>query len=123
MTHKLTLLLALLAACCLTAAAADINGKWVAQVPGRDGQTRETSFEFKAAGESVAGTMSGRQGNQVPISDGKLSGDTLTFVVSMEMGGNPVKWNFTGKVKGEEIQFRREGGMGQPREFVAKRAK
>jgi hypothetical protein len=123
MTHKLTLLLALLAAFCLTAAAADINGKWVAQVPGRDGQTRETSFEFKAAGESVTGTMSGRQGNQVPISDGKLSGDTLTFVVSMEMGGNPVKWNFTGKVKGEEIQFRREGGMGQPREFVAKRAK
>ena len=26
--------------------ASDVNGKWVAQVPGRDGQTRETIFNF-----------------------------------------------------------------------------
>ena len=28
--------------------AGDVNGKWVAQVPGRGGQTRETTFNFKA---------------------------------------------------------------------------
>ena len=33
-------------------AAAGVDGKWVAQVPGRGGQTRETTFNFKAEAQS-----------------------------------------------------------------------
>lgn len=103
-------------------AAADVTGKWVAQVPGRDGQTRETTFDFKADGDKLAGTMSGR-GEPAPIADGKIAGDTISFTVTREFGGNTFKWSFTGKVAGDEIRMKRESAQGQPQEFVAKRAK
>jgi hypothetical protein len=103
--------------------AADLTGKWVAQVPGRDGETRETVFTFKAEGGALSGTMTGRQGQETPIADGKISGDAISFTVTMERGGNTIKWNYSGKVSGDEIQMRREGGRGEPREFVAKRAR
>jgi hypothetical protein len=123
MKRTLFVLLALSLLLGLAALAADINGKWVAQVPGREGQTRETTFTFKVAGETVTGSMSGMQDQQIPISDGKLVGDALTFVVSMERGGNTMKFNYSGTVAGDEIKLKRDGGQGQPREFVAKRAK
>ena len=58
------------------------------------------------------------------ITDGKVDGDTVTFSVTREMGGNTVKQNYTGKVAGDEIKFSvvREGGQGQAREFTAKRS-
>jgi opacity protein-like surface antigen len=102
--------------------AADVTGKWVAQVPGRDGQTRETTFTFKAEGETLTGSVTGRQGD-VPITDGKISGDDLSFTVVMNFQGNEVKMLYKGKVAGQEIKFtrQREGGD-QTQEFVAKRA-
>jgi len=106
----------------VAALAADIGGKWVAQVPGRNGQTRETTFNFKVDGDKLAGTVSGRQGD-TPIAEGKVSGDTVTFVVNVDRGGETTKQTYAGKIAGDEIKFKREGGQGQPREFTAKRAR
>jgi hypothetical protein len=123
MTKTVVCVLALICVLAAVGLAADISGKWSAQVPGRDGQAREQVFTFKVAGDAVTGTMSAGQAGEAPIADGKLSGDTLTFTVTREMGGNSVKWNFTGKIAGDEIKLKREGGQGQPREFTAKRVK
>ena len=101
--------------------AAEASGKWSAQVPGRSGQMRDVTFVLKASAENLTGTMSGRNGD-VPISDGKVNGDDISFSVTQDFGGNSVTQKFTGKVTGNEIKFRREGGQGQPIEFVAKRA-
>lgn len=106
----------------LGAFAADVTGKWTAQVPGRQGATREQTFNFKADGDKLTGTISGRQGD-VAISDGKISGDTITFTVKMEYGGNSVEQKYTGTIAGDEIKFKREGGQGAAREFTAKHAK
>jgi hypothetical protein len=105
--------------------AADVSGKWVAQVPGRGGQTRETTFNFKADGGKLTGTVSGMQGDN-PISDGKVSGDDVSFTVALSFNGNDIKMTYKGKVSGDEIKFTRtvEGG-GQtrpPQEFTAKRS-
>lgn len=100
---------------------ADLSGKWTAQVPGRSGNMREVTFTFKADGGSLTGTMSGRNGD-IQIADGKIAGDDVSFTVTQEFGGNSVKQSFTGKVAGSEIKFKREGGQGEPIEFVAKRA-
>jgi hypothetical protein len=104
--------------------AADVTGKWVAQVPGRGGETRETTFNFKVEGEKVTGTMSGFQGD-VPISDGKISGDDISFKVKISFNDNEITLLFTGKVSGDEIKFTRtrEGGTNPGTEFTAKRAK
>lgn len=123
---KLRMLLsatALLGLLAITAAAADVTGKWTAQVPGRDGQTRETTFNLNQEGAKLTGTMSGRQGD-VPISDGKVAGDSLSFTVNMNMGGNQIKLLYKGTISGAEIKFtrQREGGDQPPQEFIAKRA-
>lgn len=107
----------------LVAQAADITGKWTAQVPGRDGQTREQTFTFKVEGEKLTGTTTGR-GGDVAITDGTIKGDAIAFSVVMNMGGNDIKILYKGTVAGEEIKMtrQREGGDQPPTEFVAKKA-
>jgi len=107
----------------LTALAADISGKWTAQVPGRGGQTREQTFNLKADGSTLTGTVSGR-GGDMPIAEGKIDGDTISFTQTMEVQGNTMKFLYKGTVSGDEIKFSRtrDGGEGQAQEFTAKRA-
>ena len=123
MITRILFALTLIAALSAVVLAADVTGKWTAQVPGRDGQTREQIFNFKVDGDKLTGTMSLPQGQETAIADGKVSGDTLTFTVTREMGGNTVKLTYTGTISGDEIKFKREGGRGPAREFTAKRAK
>ncbi|HEU0179653.1 MAG TPA: hypothetical protein VFV58_35935 [Blastocatellia bacterium] len=105
--------------------AADVSGKWTAQVPGRNGQTRETTFNFKVEGDKLTGTMSGMQGGDNPISDGKISGDEISFTVKISFNGNDVTLLYKGKVSGDEIKMTRsrQGGDQPGQEFTAKRAK
>ena len=106
----------------MTAAAADVAGKWVGNMPTRDGQTRETTFEFKASGDTLTGTMSGPQG-AIEIKDGKISGGDLSFKVSFDAGGNTIVLLFKGTVSGDQIKFtRRREGADQSQEFTAKKA-
>jgi hypothetical protein len=125
-------MIAVLAVFALAASAADITGKWVAQIPGRQGGTMEQTFNFKQAGEKLTGTISSMRGDQ-EISEGKVVGDSVSFVTVMSFGGNEMKMVYKGTVAGNEIKFTRtmEGGPGGggggrgpggPMEFVAKKA-
>jgi uncharacterized protein (DUF2147 family) len=104
--------------------AADISGKWTAQVPGRDGQTRETTFDLKQDGEKLTGTTN-TPGGDVAIADGTVKGDDIAFTVAMSFNGNDVKLLYKGKVTAEGIKFTRtrEGSDRPPAEFVATKAK
>lgn len=104
--------------------AADVTGKWMAQVPGRQGATVETTFNLKVEGDKLTGTMSSPQGD-VAIGEGKVSGDDISFSVTREFNGNSFKIIYKGKVAGEEIKFTRtiEGRDVPPTEFTAKKAK
>jgi len=118
-----TMLLALMAILCFSfvASAASVDGKWTADVPGRNGNQTNT-FTFKTSGNTVEGTV-GTQRGDTPIADGKLDGDTLTFTVMRpgRGGGDPTKVTYTGKVKGDSIDFSVEAGRG-PQTFTAKKA-
>jgi hypothetical protein len=102
--------------------AADVTGKWTAQVPGRDGQPMEMVFNLKAAGAELTGTVVSPRGEQ-QIAEGKIDGDSISFSTTLEFGGNTMKLIYKGKVAGDEIKFtrEREGQDGPPREFTAKR--
>ena len=115
-----TVLFLLLAA--VAVFAADVNGKWVAQVPGRGGETREATFNLKADGNQLTGSVTTPRG-EMQISDGKIDGDNISFTEELEFNGNHVKLLFKGKVAGDEIKFtrQREGGE-RVQEFTAKRA-
>lgn len=125
-TKQLLLSLSLLLAFLTVAWAADVDGKWTAQVPGRQGNLQETTFTLKAEGEKLTGTMTGRQG-EVAISDGTIKGSNLSFNVVRETPNGNFKFVYKGVLAGDEIKFTRtrEGGQGggTPQEFTAKRVK
>ena len=104
-------------------AAADVSGKWSGDVPGRGGDTTPTTFMFKADGDKLTGTMNGSQG-ELPLEDGKVSGDQIAFSTTLNFGGNSIKILYKGTVSGDQIKMtrQREGGSGQIREFTLKRA-
>jgi len=107
----------------VSAFAADVTGKWTAEVPGRNG-AMTTTFNFKVEGEKLTGTVSGRNGDTA-ITDGTVKGDDIAFNVAVSFNGNDMKLVYKGKVAGEEIKFTRtrDGGDMPAQEFVAKRAK
>jgi hypothetical protein len=116
--------LALVLMAVVQAAGADVSGKWTASVPGRNGQTRDQTFTFKADGETLTGSVSGMQGAEIPISDGKIAGSNISFNVTMNFQGNEVKLKYEGAVAGDEIKFTRSReGSDQKQEFTAKRVK
>jgi hypothetical protein len=120
--HNCFLIAAMAILLMMTASAADVAGKWVGPMPTRDGQTRETTFDFKASGDKLTGTMSGPQG-AVEIKEGKISGGDISFKVSFEAGGNTIALVFTGTVSGDEIKFtRKREGADQSQTFTAKKA-
>ena len=97
-----------------SAFAADVTGKWVAESQGRNGPT-QTTFNFKAAGTALTGTVSGR-GGDTEIADGKINGEDISFTVVRKMGEMEMKLLYKGKVAGDEIKMTMEieGGMGGP---------
>jgi hypothetical protein len=102
--------------------AADVTGKWTAEVPGRDGTPRTQTFTFKQDGSALTGTVSSPMGDSA-ISEGKVDGDTISFVVKREFNGNEIKMGYSGKMEGSELKMKREGrNGGAAQEFTAKKS-
>jgi hypothetical protein len=118
----MTLLAAVLALCAMAASAADINGKWTGQVPGRQG-TQETTFTFKAPGAELTGTVTNQMGDQ-QITAGKVDGDNISFSTILNFNGNEITINYKGAVSGSEIKMTREvqGRGAGPQAFTLKKA-
>ena len=100
-----------------TVAAADISGKWLAQVPGPNHLLLEPTFTFKVDGAKLTGTMTYPLGDQVyrlDITEGKVGGDDVSFVVVGKIGNAETRWIFKGTVAGNKIEFAMEmqGGQG-----------
>ncbi len=100
--------------------AGDASGTWKGSYAGRDGQTREATITLKSEGEKLTGTVSGR-GGDAPIKDGVVKGNDISFSVVRDFGGNQVTVKYTGKLSGDEIQFKVEAGE-RSYDMVAKRA-
>lgn len=118
----------LLAGCLVAAAmwAADVTGKWTAEMPGRGGNTMTMTMNLKADGDRLTGTVSGRNGD-TDITDGKIDGDNISFKVVREFNGNQVTQLYKGTVNGDTIHFSvtREGrntAGGEGRQFDAHRS-
>jgi hypothetical protein len=121
MTKVLTAVLAGCLLLAVSALAADLTGTWSGQMPTRDGGTRDVTFKLKQSGAALTGTMSAFD-NDIEIKDGKVDGDKLSFMVTLEFNGNEVKLLFAGTVKGNELEMTREReGSGSKQSFTLKR--
>ena len=103
-------------------AAGDVNGKWTAEMPARNGgEKRVQTFTFKADGDKLTGSIATPMGER-PITDGTVKGDEISFTMEMKTpNGDSRKMTYTGKVAGDEIHFKISGGQ-RDREITAKRA-
>ena len=88
----------------MTIMAADVTGKWTAEMPGRDGNTMTTTMNLKADGSALTGTVSGRRGD-TDISAGKVDGSNVTFDVVREFNGNKMTTHYIGTLDGDTIHF------------------
>lgn len=95
----------------LSALAADLSGTWTGVIPARNNEVQDLTFRLVHKGDTVAGKLY-RDTTSVPILDGKIEGDRISFrVESEEQVGNVfvvIKYNFTGSIKGTEIELTRE---------------
>lgn len=102
---------------------ADIDGKWTGSIAGPDGgQGFPASYTFKADGNTLTGTSLGPDNGQIPIKNGKIDGNNISFSISFDMGGQEMKMDFKGVLSGDQIKMSFDM-MGTPSEFVVKRAK
>jgi hypothetical protein len=103
--------------------AADISGKWEAEYQTPNGQTRQNTFNFEVKGDAVTGTVASARGEN-KIEEGKIKGEEISFVVIRNFNGNDMKFQYQGKIAGDEIKFKVTVGEGDRTfEMTAKRAK
>jgi hypothetical protein len=100
----------------LPALANGIDGKWNATVDGGPGGPVELVLQFKAEGEKLTGDISAAMMPEaMPISDGVIKGETLSFKLSLTMmeGAPPLVINYTGTLKGDDLTLKSVMDMGQ----------
>ena len=107
----------------MTAAAADIAGIWKAVVETPNG-TMESTLDLKVAGTKLTGTVTSAQMPATPISDGKVDGDNLSFVVKRDGPNGQFVINYQGTVSGDDMKLKIEiPQFDRSFDMVAKRAK
>jgi len=101
------------------ALAADVDGKWTGTIPGMD---IPVAYTFKADGATLTGTSSGPNDTTVPIKNGKIDGNNISFSVTFDMGGQEMKLDYKGVVSADQIKLSFDM-MGQTTEILVKKAK
>jgi len=113
--------------------AVNIDGTWKGTFSGgMGGQPMELTYNFKGEEDTLTGTVNGGPGQWIPLKDGKIDGNNISFKVDVDFGGMKMKFNYKGVIKGDEIELsftsKTEGGapgMGSspPQSLTVKRVK
>jgi hypothetical protein len=116
---KAGLLISILA---VVASAADITGTWKADLETPQG-TVQVNYTFKQDGGTLTGTWQAAQSPTVEITEGKVTGDKVSFVVKIGPNGE-MTFAHEGTIKGDEIQLTmKPSGEFPGSSVVAKRVK
>ena len=106
------------------AGAANVAGEWKAEFDTQIGVQKYT-YTLQQDGDKVTGKANSDiagEKREVELKEGKLDGDTITFVEVFDFQGNEVRIAYKGKIAGDEIKFTRNVGDFATEEFAAKRA-
>ena len=132
MNRKIVIAGIVLLALAFVAAAADVTGKWTSEQPGRNGGApRVTTYDLKAEGGKLTGTVTAAMGRGEPtpiqITNGKIDGDKISFEVTRDFNGTPftTKYEFTAKgdtMTGKVTRPGMNGGDPTTTDITAKRA-
>jgi hypothetical protein len=84
--------------------AADVDGKWTGTMstPGGD---FPITFTFKADESKLTGSMTGMDGMEIPIANGKIEGNQISYTVTIDFGGMALEMVYKGVVTPAEIKL------------------
>src|SRR4051812_49250746 len=120
---KTCITLLTLAMASLSALAADLTGRWKAEFNTQRGLQKYT-FTLKQDGTSVTGKANVEREDEkreAALKEGKVEGDTVTFVEPLKIQDNEIRITYTGKISRNEIKFTRKAGDFGSSEATAKR--
>ncbi len=120
---KTPITLLTLAALPVSVLAADVTGTWKADFDTQRG-LHEYTFTLKQDGTNVTGKASvdtNGERRETDLKEGKIQGDTVSFVEPLSIQGNDIRVTFAGKVSANEIKFSRAVGDFGTSEATAKR--
>jgi enterochelin esterase-like enzyme len=125
MKMKTPIIFLTFAALPLSLLAADVTGTWKSEFDSQIGVQKYT-FTFKQNGTNLTGKASSEindQKRESELKEGKVDGDTISFVEMLNFQDNDIRITYTGKLStnGNEIKFTREVGDFAKEEIVAKR--
>jgi len=121
MKTRITLLT--LAVASLSTLAADLTGTWKAEFDTQRGLQKYT-FTLKQDGTKVTGKSIAElndQKREAELNEGKVEGDTVTFIEPLKIQDNELRITYTGKISDNEIKFTRKVGDFGSSEATAKR--
>ena len=105
-----------------TFAAVDVTGKWTADFDTQIGVQKYT-YTFQVKGSELTGTAASELGTTV-IKNGKVDGDTVSFMEPLDFMGMLLEITYTGKIVSEDqIDFTRNVADVATEKLVAKRVK
>ena len=99
--------------------AADVDGKWTGSLDTPMGAIPMV-FNFKADGATLSGSQTGPDGGEIPIKNGKVDGNKISFNVSIDVGGMSIDFAYTGSLAGDTITMSSDF-MGMPFSFQVKK--
>ena len=100
-----------------------VTGTWRGEVDTRIGLQKYT-FILKQDGNTITGKASVEAGDRTwerELSDGKVEGNTISFVETFAFRDNEIRIEYTGEFDGNEIKFKRTVGDFGTEAFVAAR--
>jgi hypothetical protein len=101
----------------LAAAAGGVSGDWAGEVKLPNGMALPFVAHYQQSGATLTGKMDGIRGApDVPIQEGKVSGDSFTYVGVRQINNMPVKFNYSGKLAGDaiDLDIMQADGKGAP---------
>ena len=104
----------------VSAFAADVDGKWSGTVQTPMGDF-PMAFTFKADGAKLTGSMTGMDGMETPIAEGKVDGNNISYSVTLNFG-EEFKLSFKGVVAGNQIKLSGDAN-GMPFDLVVTKGK
>lgn len=85
------------------AAAASVAGAWKLSIETPDGNTLAPVLMLTQEGETVTGTFTGDDGNEVEIEDGSFKDGELAFSYTADFGGQSLITKFKLEVEGDKL--------------------
>jgi Malectin domain len=106
--------------------AADVSGTWKSEFDSQIGHQNYT-FTFNQDGAKLTGKANSEAGDrkrEAELKEGKVDGDTISFVEMLSIPDREIRITYTGKLSanGNEIKFTREVGDLAKMEIIARRA-